>query len=380
MPPRPTLNNRTGGPNIFRLATVSRSGLMSADHVGGLIATNEPTGFPNRTDSTLSWVIDTGVGTFTIEPTSTSYTFWQQGTGYTKSTAESIIITDVSGTHAIYYDAGVLSQEVNSSENEFDELILNKVLVALIYWNETDNLAPIVADERHGTIMSGRTHERFHDIIGAAFDNGFAASGYILETETDAALTFEVSDGELSDEDIELNIADAADATGQYEQILSGQDAEIPVLYRDTNLDWKEQAASTLPWLKTGAGGEDRLAYDNNGTLTEVTDGKWVGYTLVATNDWQYPIKMVVGQAQYTTKATATESATEEILALSPLPSQEFVFLYRFVMQTKDSYGGTYNAKIVDVTDFRGSQISGASVVGVDHGTLFGLGDPDHTA
>ena len=33
MPPRPTLNNRTGGPNIFRLATTNRTGLMHPDQV-----------------------------------------------------------------------------------------------------------------------------------------------------------------------------------------------------------------------------------------------------------------------------------------------------------------------------------------------------------
>ena len=59
----------------------------------------EPTGFPNRTDSVLSWV--GGTRTFTITPAVTSFDYYISGVQYTKSAAESIILADTSGQHVI---------------------------------------------------------------------------------------------------------------------------------------------------------------------------------------------------------------------------------------------------------------------------------------
>ena len=341
---------------------------------------NEPTGFPNRTDSTLSWTV--GTRTLTITPSNGSFDFWEAATKYTKTAAESIIVADTNGVHFIYYDAGVLSQVANPSHATLDPIITSNALVGIMYWNTNTNEAPIVADERHGTHMSSKTHEFLHDSVGATYHTGLALSDYIEDTESDAALTFKISDGGFFDEDIEHAIADGT-ATNQYEQQLSGADAEIPILYRDdVDSSWKEDAATTLPYKSLGAG---RLAYnkdDGDGTFSqvEVTDNKWVSMTLIATNDWQYPIKAIQGQNLYTTKASAVEEASAEILAFGTFPTAETLVLYRLVLNTKDTYAGTKKAKIeVDgVTDFRAARLSGASAVANDHGGLSGLDDDDH--
>jgi len=344
----------------------------------GLEATNEPTGFPNTTDSSLSFV--SGTRTLTITPAVSTFDIWQQGVKYTISSAESIVVPDTSGVHVVYYDADTLSQSANPAHATMDDLIINKVLVAIVYWNATDNAAYILSDERHGVIMDGKTHEWIHDSVGAVYKTGFTVSGYTLDTDSDAGISFEVTNGKFYDEDIEHDIADGT-ASNQYEQQLNGSDAEIPILYRDdVDGSWKEDAASTLPY-KTG--GTGRLAYnkdDGDGSFSqvEVTDGKWMAVTLIATNDWQYPVKMIQGQDVYTDKKTAVEEATNETTAFGTFPSPETIVLYRFIMQTKDTFGGTKKAKIVDITDFRGSSITGASAVAQDHGALSGLSDDDH--
>lgn len=342
------------------------------------IASNEPGGFPNRTDSTLSWVA--GTRTFTIAPTATSFDVWQTGIRYTISASEDIIIADTNGLHVVYYDAGVLSQILGPSHTQMDDIIINKVVVALVYWNTNTNEAPLVADERHGCQMSGRTHEYLHDTRGAVYRDGLTLSDYLEDTDSDVALTFQVTDGEIYDEDLEVEIENGV-ASGQYKQQLNGGDAEVSVLYRD-NIDgtWKELAASTLPYLTTGSG---RLAYnldDGDGTYSqaEVTNFRWMSYTLVATNDWQYPVKMIQGQNEYTSMASAIEDATNEILSFGDLPTPEMVILYRLVMRTGSTYGGTKKAEISSVTDFRASQISGISAAAQDHGSLGGLSDDDH--
>ena len=92
------------------------------------------------------------------------------------------------------------------SHATFDDIIVNKVLVAIVYWNTNagSDDAYILADERHGAVMSGKTHEYLHDLIGANYRTGLTASGYTLNTKSDAALKFDVTDGEFYDEDLEV--------------------------------------------------------------------------------------------------------------------------------------------------------------------------------
>lgn len=343
---------------------------------------NEPGGFPNRTDS--AYTFTAGSRAFDIAPDNGSFDVWQQGIKYViTADPDTLTIADTSGVHVIYYDAGVLSQIVNPSHAQLDDIYINKCAVAIIYWNATLNTAPIVADERHGTIMSGKDHERVHDTRGAAYVSGLGLSGYTLDTETDAALTFEITDGEIYDEDLEFEIEDGNPAN-PYEQQLNGGDAEIPILYRDdVDGTWMEDAATTLPY-KSAAGGDNLLAYnkdDGDGTFSqvEVTNGRWVSMTLIATDDEQYPIKAIQGQNEYTSIQSGVEDAAAEVLSFGNFPTPETVILYRFVLRTRNTYGGSKQAFIERITDFRGSQISGAANVVQDHGSLGGLSDDDHS-
>jgi len=316
--------------------------------------------------------------TFTLTFTDTVY-YWCAGVRYSKTGSENIQIDNTSGMHILYYDGSTLSKIVNPSESQVDEIIVDKCIAMIIYWNANSNTAPILAYELHGLEMSGETHHWIHDNVGAVWKEGGTVSGYILSTGSDAALTFEVSDCEFYDEDYEIEIEHAADATGQYEQILNTVDAQIPVLYRDaTDQSWVEQAASIYPYI---FGGNDRPSYQDAADsyiVKEVGSNEYCNYFLVATNDWQLPIKMMPGTAKYTTKALALSGAPNEIVDFGALPGPEFIVLYRFLLQGKAG-GGTYDCQIIDVTDYRGATISGASAVASDHGTLSGLADDDHT-
>lgn len=324
-------------------------------------------GFVDRTASTIAF--DTGTRTFTITPGGLgSFIIWQDRVEYVIDEAMTFVINDNPGTHVIYYNLGQLFAAINPGHAEMDDIIVNKVLVSIIYWNATDDENYIFADERHGLLMSDETHHYLHDVFGAQYESGLTVSNYVLDDDSDAALTFDISDGAIYDEDLEIDI------TGD-------TDAEIPVLYRDdVNGRWTQAAASNLPYLTTGSG---RLAYnkdDEDGTYSqvEITNNKFMTYTLIATNDTELPIKMVQGQYEYQTKNEALEDGMNEIIAFGDFPSPEIVILYRFIMQTNTGYGGTKKAKIIEVTDFRGNPITGAGASASDHGTLSGLGDDDH--
>ena len=68
---------------------------------------NEPTGFPNLTDSTITWSDSTPDRTFTISPTSDNFSFYQKGKRYTK-TNETIQIDNLEGLHIIYYNKSLV--------------------------------------------------------------------------------------------------------------------------------------------------------------------------------------------------------------------------------------------------------------------------------
>lgn len=331
-------------------------------------------GVQNASDVALS--SDGGTPpTITLTFTGTVYV-WSDGIRYAKTGSENIQITDVSGTHVIYYDGDTLTAVANPSHDSVDAIIEDKAIIAIIYWNTNSDTAPVLADELHGIKMPGATHHYLHDTRGSAYEDGAAISGFILNTASDAALTFDLSDLEFYDEDIKVDIIDGL-ASVQYEQVLTG-DAEIPVLYRDAiDQSWVEQAASTLPYL---VGGSPRLQYmdkDNSYALTEIGVAKFCSYWLVATNDWQYPIKMIPGDQEYDTANDVENNAPNEIVNFGDLPSAEFIVLYQFVMQA--SVGGTKNAKIVEIVDYRESGKSGtAANPATDHGGLSGLNDDDH--
>jgi hypothetical protein len=306
--------------------------------------------------------------------------WWTDGIRYTATGTDNIVLTDSNGLHWLYYDGSTLTEAVNPSDAALDTIIINKALVALVYWETNTNTAVVLADEMHGVIMSGETHHWLHDTQGTQYRSGGGISGYTLETATDAALSFDLTNLQIYDEDIVIDIIDGLAST-QYSQVLTG-DAEIPVLYHDDiSGAWIEQAASTLPYL---VGGTPRLQYQNDDgdstwSLVEVSNGYYMNYWLVATNDWQYPIKMIPGTTEYQTKALALTGSETEIAELGNFPAKETLVLYRFLMH--DSSGGSTDAEIIDIVDYRFLNISAAqaTAAAADHGALAGLNDDDHT-
>ena len=63
--------------------------------------TTQPTGFPNKSDSTLSFVA--GTRTFTIAPTGSNFSIWQKSIAYVISSGADLVIADPSVFHLLYY-------------------------------------------------------------------------------------------------------------------------------------------------------------------------------------------------------------------------------------------------------------------------------------
>ena len=345
--------------------------------------TNEPTGFPNRTDSTVSF--DDSTYTLTIAPTiiGGSYDVYIKGKKYTKTT-ESIQISTplVGGDYYFYFNStGVLSVS-----NVFSpEIISQYAFISIVYWNPDVLPAPGVhtyfAEERHGLTMDGVTHSYLHTVFGARYLSGLALQGFTIATgpgagNSNSHAQFTSDQGRIRDEDILLTIL---------------SQAQIPILYRQGQL-WRKKVADSFPVIYAGTAGYgvlgvNRLPYNQytGGAwqLTEVQTNKFVLVHFFATNDKENGVVGIQGIAQYDSIEAARTAANNEITSLSGLPFAEFVPIGTVLFETSTGYTNTPKARVVavdgaDYVDFRGTQLYTPAGEATTHSLLSGLGNDDH--
>lgn len=329
----------------------------------------EPTGFVNITDSQISF--DNGTRTFTIEPKSpaTSFDIYHKGTKITKTGTITKTITDTDGIWFIYFDS---NGDIQASQTTWD--FAEIVPIATVYWNATLDVG-FLGEERHGITMDSATHSYLHRTVGARYESGLSLSGYTLDTDSDSAVTFGISDGFISDEDLRHNIKHASIPTNPFEQVLSDP-AELPVYYRDGSSGvWRRDTATDYAFKNTASG---RINYNeftgSTWQQTQITDNYFVAYWVFASNDPNYPIISIQGQRQDASLIDAQNNNKYENLSFGGLPFQELKLLYRIILNSKDTYLGTTKSKISDIQDLRSvSNLPAGTYVATAHSSLTGL-------
>ena len=328
-----------------------------------------PTGFPNRTDSTISFT--EGTRTFSIQPTVTDFDFYSCGVKLT-STGDTVTITDTEGLWFIYYTStGVLTASLTPWA--FD---CGHVYVSILYWDATNKTNLGLGEERHGTVMDSATHEYLHEHFGAVWESGFTPS---IIADGNGSLDSHceiqsVSAGVFDDEDIEHNSIE--------------QTADFIMLYKESSGAYFRKAVQGNSLVNiTGTRPNYNEFLGGSWTRTEVANTKFTLTHLFATNSI-LPQKniLVMGENQYNSKADAQDGAHIELTALvtGALPTPEFVAIATFIIECKDAYTNTYNARVVstsdggDFVDFRVSEKTGVGAVATDHGNLAGLTEDDH--
>ena len=368
-----SVNGRNGAVTLDKTDV----GLNNVDNVSLTaqnLAQSEPTGFPNRTDSTISF--NAGTRQFSIAPSVTSFDIWIKGTKYTKSATENLTISTTAGNHYIYFDeTGTLQETTTFSVN----LFISNAMVSIVYWNSDNNTAPYFADERHGMQMDGATHGYLHTVFGARYLTGLALQGFVPDGTGgfDVNAQFYSDSGTIRDEDKLLNIA---------------TQSQIPIFYREGSL-WRKKTADAFPIIYNGTAGYTgtRVPYNQfvtgNWQLTEVTDGDYVLVHIFATNDANNGVIGILGIDKYNNKPAARAAADSEISTLSGLPFAEFTAIGSVIFQTQTSYTNTPKARVVSsdpsisevYVDFRGEQLYTPSGVATSHSLLSNLASDDHT-
>ncbi len=337
--------------------------------MGKIVSVGE-CGFLTRDTSTIAFT--DGNRTFSIQPTGTSFEFWVQSVRYV-TTGDTVVISDTEGIHAIYYDGSVLTTTANPTVSQVVNCIKNTALVSLLYWNAADNEAIYVGEERHGLDMSGATHVLLHFRNGLAYLTGLALSTMVVDGDgdTNSHAQFGIELGRVSDEDIAISIAAVTSTTG------------LPIYYMlGASAAWKKETVAGYSVLKTGTGGEDRLAWNEytGGAwqLTEVPNADFVLCHVFATTEKDNPMIAIVGQNVYPTKRSARTGAEVEVqsLILNDILFPEILPIATIIYQTKDTYANTMNAKVVstdegaDYVDWRRESVSRTTLTTSDHNSL----------
>lgn len=296
--------------------------------------------------------------TLTVSPTAGEYMAFIAGQPVTINVPLSAQWPDSHGINFFYIDEeGLLKRSSSFSE----EIITRYAFVSIVYWDQAAQKHIYFANERHGIHMSDMTHLYLHRTRGAAFDFGCKLVNFSVDQSggnaADAQFTSQL--GQIWDEDIKLQIP--AQTT-------------FPIFYRSGPTNWKRKDADAYPVIYNGKEGYvgTTLPYNRfdgtNWVLTAVDSNKFVLVHLFATNDIEYPVIGIQGQAQYVSKSDARSGAITEITGLTGLPVAEFSPLGSVIFQTNSAYTNIPKAKIVstdtgkDYEDHRGTVLRPGSL------------------
>ncbi len=346
---------------------------LAANVVAHDALVKEPTGFPNTTDSTTSFV--DGTRTFTIQPTGVSFDVYVKGKKFTKTTAQNVTIPAFAGNHYIYFnDTGVLA----STQTVSSTLFTDNAMVSIIYWNTDTNTHTYFAEERHGLVMDGATHTYLHTVFGSRYLTGLALQNFSVNGDgnSDAHAQFTSDSGTLRDEDLLITLA---------------AQTQISILYRQGAL-WRRKTADAFPLIYSGTAGytgpNGLIPYNQfiGGLwqLTEVANNSFVLVHFFGTNDKNNPVIGIQGTSTYNNVTAARIAASTEITSLSGLPFAEFVPIGSVVFETANTYANTPKAVVRSVNggnyvDFRGTQLYTPAGTATTHSLLSGLSNDDHT-
>lgn len=312
------------------------------------IEMQEPTGFKTRDTSQIAF--NNTNRTFTISATANEFNVWLHAREFTRQ-SESVQIPDTSGIHFFYFDYP--DNALKTTMIPTSELFLNTALVALVYWRADQQKAIYFADERHGIVMDGATHQHMHLSLGAQYRTGLGL--YNLQADQNGSLNshaqFACQNGLIADEDLNISIVDGAP------QELAPI-ANIPVFYRfgSTSSPWYKKDANGFPLIMAGQVQHyttgTRPCYNslvgNNWQIAEVPNNQFLLVHILATNDINHPIIAILGNT-YNTKSAAREAIQIEIGSLTNLPVLEFVKLGSVIYECADSYTNSVKSRITTI-------------------------------
>lgn len=301
-------------------------------HADNIVKTGWDIGL-DETDITIA--MTDGSRTFTITPDST-LDYYILGIKYTLSGPDTVVFADTEGLWYIYFVGSTLT----ASQSRWEIADGDKCMIAIVYWDATNNASITIGWQFHSHFMAAGTHDYAHHSFGTRYASGLAV--------TDAGSDLlNVAAGVIFDEDIEIDITDGA-GSDLFEQVLSP--AELPILYRSgAGGDWRKVAATTRP-VHLVANVLQLNELNGTWALANVTNNSYIAYWILATNDISEPIISIPGQVEGTNIVNVRENNPLSSMDFSGLPVAEFRVIARLIV--KGLVGGIFY-EVSAIDDFR---------------------------
>lgn len=259
--------------------------------------------------------------TFCHRPSGSEMSFYIDGVKHVKTTTQTLQLNNVPTKQIIVYDRD--TAELTLATSVYNALT-ESCIVSVVTGNPTLAQKVIFANERHGMEMSSSTHLNLHETDGTKYGTGLNISGMANNGTTFTS----IASGSIWDEDIKHAVSARTTA---------------PFAYRDTNGYWaleydnNNNIVATNDLSFTNGTNADSLYNRDNGdgTWSLVDTGSdYVINHVFATNDSEYSIFKVVGQALYPDRTTARHHLGGEMAVFQEgdLPTPEFLHLYSYIL------------------------------------------------
>ena len=255
---------------------------------------------------------------------SSNFYFWCNGTKITKTTTQTVVVPDTTGTYYIYFNNSGVLTAVEESVMPLS-VIYENAITALVYWGKVAQ-AGRAGDELHGVRMSAATHGYNHLTIGARYDpnDGVMNIEGLVDGNDDYT---QITSGHFWDEDIRHAVAQASTHSYLYRLGVGGE--------------WTTVAADDKLAIKAD-GGDTYFAWNENttGTTWQLTEGGastdfFILYFAATPNVSGDQIVKIIGQNAFSSRNNARNAIESDLasMKLGGLPTPEMVFLYSAIVK-----------------------------------------------
>ncbi len=349
------------------------------------VQTGDPTGFENRTDSTLTYDPEHSAtkGRLTLSRSGAlPFYVWHNGVRY--SFTDPVVFEhdrtwgtpEETLTYFMYFieAGGVLVPTVGTS---FWNLS-TAVPVAYVTYNkvipgsDVPNLGSgFACEERHGMCMDWATHKHLHLIFGAHAESGFGLTAAKVPYVNPDSNKVQIEPGVIADEDIDF---DNAGHTGI---------VNYKLMYRyGASGYWYWQTLPDFPYSISGVWATANTYSAGTWDLRPLAHNNWMNVFFFGSNALRpdcedFDIVCIPGQTIHTSLTNAL-GETVDSLALGTLPFQEFPPLYRATYQTQNGWGDAQGrARIVSLVRITSSMVNSVATSVANHPSLSGLTLPN---
>jgi hypothetical protein len=309
----------------------------------------------------FTWLDYSPVFSVSIRPKGGYANYFVKGEEYQLTSTETKRVILESGMSYLWHnksDFDVQDDQWDNGTNEF-------CMVAAVYWNDVMQKAIYVGYEMHNYSIETRTRGILHKEKFTEYIDGLEI---VIWPEDQWKI--EISDGHIRDEDIEAAISNVDSLLfgqplwpwqGQKLYLLTDEEGSGSGSGEESSAHWYDDVAVLTNIVKLDGSNEVQInVYDDEDgwTLESTVDDEYTAVWVLATMDFTWPIKILLGTAKGDTADEARENNNIEdlinLIKAAEFCCEEYVLLARIIV--KNITDAPYY-EIIEIDDFRNEDL-----------------------